>query len=181
MPEKHQLISSKTVFKGGLLEVLVDEIKLPDGSTRKREIVRHPGAVGVVALSGDGVLLVRQNRHAIDDDLLEIPAGKLDAGEDPEKCGRRELLEETGYEAAEVERLTTFLTSPGFSDEKVHLFLTTSISRRSDPPEADEGEPISIEWLPFDDAIAQIQEGKIVDSKTIIGLLLARERLTGRT
>lgn len=180
MAEERRTLSSEVVFKGGLLEVLVDEVQLPDGSTTEREIVRHPGAVGVVALDEGKVLLVRQHRHAIEEDLLEVPAGKLDSGEDPEECGRRELLEETGYEAADLEHLTTFLTSPGFSDERCHLYLGRSLVRRSDPPDNDDGEPISIEWLEFGEAIRLVEAGEVTDSKTIIGLLLARDRLAGR-
>jgi ADP-ribose pyrophosphatase len=156
-----------------MLGVFVDEIRLPDGTTSVREIVRHPGAVGVVALIDGRFLLVRQNRHAVGDDLLEIPAGKLDSGEAPEDCARRELLEETGYRCTALRYLMTFLTSPGFSDERVHLFLTLDAAREADPPEVDDGEPISIEWLDRGEVRAAILDGRLVDSKSIIGLLLA--------
>jgi ADP-ribose pyrophosphatase len=169
----HEVLSSRKVFDGRMLEVFVDEIRLPDGSKASREIVRHPGAVGVVALVDDRFLLVRQNRHAIERDLLEIPAGKLDAGEEPEACARRELLEETGYRCTSMRHLTTFLTTPGFSNEQVHLYLTLDAIRETDPPDTDDGEPISIEWLDRGDETTAILDGRLVDSKSIIGLLLA--------
>lgn len=156
-----------------MIEVVVDEIKLPDGSKATREIVRHPGAVGVVPVVGSRLLLVRQNRHAVGEDLLEIPAGKLDPAEDPETCARRELLEETGYRCENLQHLTTFLPSPGFSDERVHLYLTTDAVQAEKAPDADDGEPIKIEWLDLSDSAKAIDDGRIVDSKTIIGLMLA--------
>jgi ADP-ribose pyrophosphatase len=169
----HEVLSSRNVFDGKMIGVFVDEIRLPDGSSSKREIVRHPGAAGIVALVDDRFLLVRQNRHAVGEDLLEIPAGKLDTGEDPEACAQRELLEETGYRCTSLRRLMTFLTSPGFSDERVHLYLTLDAARETDPPEVDDGEPISIEWLDREQVKEAILGGRLVDSKTIIGLLLA--------
>lgn len=173
-----EVVDSRSVFKGRLLEVVVDVVRLPSGELAEREIVRHPGAAAVVALQGDRVLLVRQNRHAVGRDLLELPAGKLDRkDEDPSSCARRELQEETGYRAGGLEVLGSFLTSPGFSDERVHLFLASAVEKAGPPPADDEGEPIHSEWLTLRAAREAVIAGEIEDSKTIIGLLLASSRL----
>lgn len=161
------------VFQGALLELLVEQIRLPDGSTSRREIVRHPGAVGIVAVEGERFLLVRQNRHAVGQDLLEIPAGKLDPGESPEECAVRELIEETGYRPGTLRHLTTFLPTPGYSNEQIHIYLTTDAQHHTEALESDEGEPISTEWLPLSEAEEAVRDGRIVDSKTIIGIMLA--------
>lgn len=178
----HETVSSKSVFRGKIIEVFVDRIRLPDGSGAERETVRHPGAVGIVGIHDGRVLMVKQVRHAVGRELLEIPAGKLDeAGESPEDCARRELEEETGYEAENLEKLVTYVASPGFTDEAVHVFLSTKLTRISDPPSDDEGEPISIEWIPVDDIPSAIEAGRVIDAKTIIGLLMFRLRLGEET
>lgn len=140
------------------------------------EIVRHPGAVAVVPMTADRrVLLVRQRRHAVGAELLEIPAGKLDRpGEELAACARRELEEETGYCCARLTPLVTLLSSPGFSDERIHLFLATGLEPASGPPVIDEEEETSPEWIGLDEAVGAIRTGDIVDAKTIVGLLLAR-------
>jgi ADP-ribose pyrophosphatase len=129
----------------------------------------------VVPLKGGAVLLVKQNRHAVGADLLEIPAGKLDVpGEDPVECARRELREETGYVAGTLESLGVFYSSPGFTDERYHLYLATELEQVDPAPDHDNGEPISAEWLRLDAAVDAVTTGKIVDAKTALGLLLAR-------
>lgn len=134
----------------------------------------------MVAVLDGQVLMVRQNRHAVGQDLLELPAGKLDQeGEDAKTCARRELQEETGYRCGTLEPLVGFLASPGFSDEKIQLFFTADASPAGPPPTSDEGEPISVEWLSLSSASEAIWAGEVVDSKSIIGLLLAAERAGG--
>ena len=155
----------------------VDTIRLPNGRETTREFVRHPGAAAVVPVNEGAVLLVRQNRHAVGGDLLEIPAGKLDVpGEDPLECARRELREETGYEAGGFESLGSFYTSPGFTDERFYLYLATGLHQVAPAPEEDGGEPISIEWLRLDAALDAVTTGTIVDTKTALGLALVQLR-----
>lgn len=140
-------------------------------------MVRHPGAVGIVAIDRGRVLLVRQMRHAPGETMLEIPAGKLDvAGERPEVTAVRELEEETGHTCESVELLTSFYNSPGYSDELFRVYLAAGIRRIADPPSHDSGEPISIEWVDLGDAIARVTSGEVRDAKTIIGLLLVKLR-----
>lgn len=174
----HAVVESTTAFAGGFFTVVVDKIRLPDGHITNRDYVRHPGAAAVVPVLGDEVLLVRQNRHAIGSDLLEIPAGKLDVeGEPPEECARRELEEETGYQADDWVALGAFYTSPGFTDERFHLYLARGLRVVAPPPETDHGEPIAIEWVAMEQALAGVASGEITDSKTVIGLLLVAQGL----
>lgn len=186
MSPGHEIVSSASPFRGGFFQVEVDEIRLPNGRVTKREYVLHPGAAAVVPLRGrpqDGqeVLLVRQNRHAVGDDLLEIPAGKLDVdGETPEQCASRELIEETGFRAGRLVALGRFFSSPGFTDEAFHLFLATDLEPVAPPPEDDDGEPIAAAWLDLDDAVAALGDGRIVDAKSAIGIALARLRQAGQ-
>lgn len=173
----HETLESRQVFDGKVIKVFVDRVLLPGGTQAEREVVRHPGAVGVVALVDGRFLMVRQHRHSVDRELLEIPAGKLDSGESPEACARRELREETGYSCNKLSLLTTFLTAVGFSDEWIHLYLTLDARAETPPPSDDDGEPISVDWLAPQDAKSAIWDGRLVDSKTIIGLLLALEEM----
>ena len=170
----HEVIDSQSPYRGSFFSVQVDRIRLPNGREATREFVRHPGAAAVVPLKDGAVLLVRQNRHAVGSDLLEIPAGKLDVpGEAPADCARRELREETGYEAGVLEALGAFYSSPGFTDERYHLYLATGLEQVGPAPDHDGGEPISAEWLRLDAALNAVNTGEIVDAKTALGLLLA--------
>jgi 8-oxo-dGTP pyrophosphatase MutT (NUDIX family) len=170
------LVSSERVFEGAIVTVDRARYRYPDGEEVTREIIRHPGAVGIVPVDDEHVWLVRQPREAADDpDMLEIPAGKLDEeGEAPLETGRRELAEEIGKGADTWEHLTTFFTSVGVMDEQVHLYLATGLHDRAvEPPEHDE----RIEVVPWpldrlDDAIAETR-----DAKTLIGLLMLQRRL----
>jgi ADP-ribose pyrophosphatase len=177
MATHHEIVSSEEPFEGGFFTVLVDQIRLPSGKVTKREWVRHSGAAAVVPVREGQVLLVRQNRHAAGADLLEIPAGKLDvAGESPEECAHRELFEETGFRAGRLERLGAFFSSPGFTDEAFHLFVARDLGAEGEPPDHDEGEPISTSWMPLDEVLAAIADGRIVDAKTALGLTLVALR-----
>lgn len=182
-------LESRTVFRGRLLEVVVDRVRFPDGREMQWESVHHPGAAAVLPVDADGrVLLVRQTRHTVGERLLEVPAGKLDRhGEDPADCARRELVEETGYQCGTLTRLTSVLASPGFSDERIHLFLATDLTPVGRPDGTDEGDDIEIEWLSLADAEQAVRDGRIEDAKTALCILLAaghqavEASLNGRT
>jgi ADP-ribose pyrophosphatase len=165
-------IEGREVWSGKIASVHVDRFRYADGEEADREIIRHPGAVAIVAHDGEYVYLVHQPREAVGEEaLLEIPAGKLDEeGEDPLDTAKRELAEEIGKGAREWKDLTTFYTSPGLLDEKMHLFLATDLYDES--AETDENERIEIERVPLaklDDAIARCH-----DSKSLVGLLWLR-------
>jgi ADP-ribose pyrophosphatase len=164
--------SVRKVFEGHLISVEVGQ--WPAG---EREVVHHPGACAVVALTKSGeVLLVRQMREAVREALLEIPAGILDVqGEDPSDCAARELLEETGHRATSIEPLGVMYTSPGFTDERIHLFL----AEVADGGPGGQGEEeLELVRMPLPQAVAEIERGAIADAKTVVGLLLAYRRAT---
>ena len=157
-----------------MISLDVDEVRFPDGSVGSLEMIRHPGASAVVPLLDDGgsdpnILLIRQYRYAANGYLYEIPAGRLDEGESPMECAHRELTEETGYRAQRVEHLFTMFTTPGFTDEKIHLFLATGLTPGEANREADE----FVELVPtrLSRALSMIQQGEIQDAKTALALL----------
>jgi ADP-ribose pyrophosphatase len=170
MSSKFERIDTQTIFDGKFFGVERGTFRHEDGEVVERELVTHPGAVGVVVLDGDNLWLVRQPREAVGvPDLLEIPAGKLDEeGEDPLECAQRELAEEIGKQAEHWESLGSFFTSPGFADEEIHLFLATGISNVPERPEVEEDERIDVEIIP----VAQIDEilATNKDSKTLVAL-----------
>jgi len=168
-------ISSHRAYSGRLLNLDVETIRDPAGRTLELELIRHPGAAAIVPLLSDpkspdpSVLLIRQYRYAAGGQIWEIPAGVLDGRETPVECARRELKEETGAEAENMEHLTTIFTTPGFTDEKIHLFLATGI-RVSDPDHQSD-EYIKVESRPLSAVLEMIRDGAIVDGKSIAGLL----------
>jgi ADP-ribose pyrophosphatase len=167
----HRVRSSRKVFEGSIFTVVVDDIETDRGGIRQHESVRHPGAVAIVAARQDGdILLVRQPRHSVGDNLLELPAGKLKPDEDPWDCARRELEEETGFRCGSLDLLCTFYTSPGFTNEKIHLFEGHDLEAAGTPRDTGDGEDITVEWMDPHRAMTAISEGSIVDAKTIIGL-----------
>jgi ADP-ribose pyrophosphatase len=161
--------SSQEVFRGKLIRVEVEQ-----WAAGEREVVHHPGACAVVALMDTGeVLLVRQTRESIRQGLLEIPAGIYDVeGEDPLGCAARELLEETGHRATDLEPLGTIYTSPGFTDERIDLFMAHA-DEAGGPGE----DGVEVVRMPFDEAMQALREGRIKDAKTVCGLAMARDRL----
>jgi ADP-ribose pyrophosphatase len=168
-------LKTKRMYEGRVISLDIDEVRFPDGSTGELEMVRHPGAAAVVPVASDptGVdptlLLIKQYRYATGGDLLEIPAGRLNPGEDPADCARRELMEEVGVSAGRVERLTTIWTTPGFTDEKIHLFWATDLKTGQHAREPDEFIEVSPTLL--SNALTLIREGRISDAKTVVGIL----------
>jgi 8-oxo-dGTP pyrophosphatase MutT (NUDIX family) len=175
MSSRFELVDVRTVFEGSPVDVKEGTFRYEDGREVKRQWVVHPGSVAIVAHDGEHVWLARQPREATGvPDLLELPAGKLDVeGETPLECGMRELAEETGKAATTWEHLTTFYTSPGFSNEQCHVYLATDLS--DEPGRRIEAERIEVEPHPLTGLDATIAECR--DAKTIIGLLMLRERL----
>ena len=163
-------LSRREVFAGRLLRVRVDEVELPDGSRTTREVVQHPGAVAMVPLLDSGeVVLVRQFRQPAGRALLEIPAGTLSPGEDPEACAVRELIEEISYRPTGLTRLANLYLAPGYSSEYLRLFLATGLQPAQAPADADER--LLPQTLPLAEALAMVRRGEIEDAKTICGLL----------
>jgi len=170
-------IASRRIYTGRVLNLDVDTVRFPDGSTGELEMIRHPGAAAVVpVLTADGsddpqILLIHQYRYAAGGSVWEIPAGRLEPGETPEECARRELLEEAGATAARWDRLTTIFTTPGFTDERIHLFAARDLrvnpqETRREPDEFMEVRPVSVRA-----ALEMIRNGEIVDGKTIVAVL----------
>ena len=171
--------SSESIFYGTLLQVRRDTVRLPNGKEAVREWIRHPGAAAVLPVLPNGnVILVQQYRYPIEQVTLEVPAGKLNVeGEDPLHCARRELSEETGYTAKQYEKLTTIATTVGFSNEYIHLYLARNLSAGSQ--HTDEDEFVNVVQIPLSEALERIKTGEIIDAKTIISLMMAKEFLLG--
>jgi len=164
-------VAEESIYSGRVVHLRVATVRLPDGRLAAREIVTHPDAVAILPVDGQGnVLLVRQFRKAVEQDLLEIPAGLMEGGEDPVATARRELAEEAGFAADNLERLTGFFTSAGFCTEYIHLFLATGLHPVARRPAWDED--IATVWLPLAQALAMIERGEVRDAKTIIALLM---------
>ena len=171
------LPESKRIYDGKVISLRIDKIQLSSGDVFEREVIEHPGAVAMLPFLDDGrLLLIKQYRHPVGEVLFEIPAGTLHKNEDPKDCARRELIEETGYEAGKLEELISCFLAPGYSSEKIHLFHASDLRRVGESPDIDE----MIELYPI--SIEKVQEmiktGEITDAKTISGisyLLLMRD------
>jgi ADP-ribose pyrophosphatase len=172
------LLSTERLHTGRIINLDLDTVRFPDGSAGKLEMIRHPGASAVVPLldpvtdPDPRVLLIRQFRHATDDFIWEIPAGRLDPGESPEACAARELEEETGMAAERIERLTVIYTTPGFTDERIHLFLATGLRAGSQAREADEF--METEVRRWSDVMELVRTGGVVDGKTLVSLMFVQ-------
>jgi ADP-ribose pyrophosphatase len=169
-------VSSREVFKGKVVELYFDEVRLPNNKIVTREKVLHPGAVAVVPVNKNNeILLVKQYRYPIDKVLIEIPAGKLDSNEPPVECAERELEEEVGAVDGKFTHLTTIYTSPGFCNEKMDIYLVQDFMEKRGKPDDDEF--LNIVKIHFDECIRMISSGEISDAKSIIGILMARDYL----
>ncbi len=175
-------VRSERKYDGKIIDLVVDVVEYPSGRQTIREVVKHPGGAVIVPLLEDGtVLLVRQYRHPLASVITELPAGKLDQGEDPLNCARRELREETGYTADQLMHLSSIHTTPGVCDEILHIYLATGLTPAGSGQQLDEGEEgLSFLSLPLAEAIQMVESGAITDAKTICGLLLTARHLEQR-
>jgi ADP-ribose pyrophosphatase len=165
-------LASQTIFTGKILNVRLDRVLLPNGRESTREVVEHPGAVAIIPVQADGrVVLVRQYRYPVDEVLLEIPAGKLDSGEAPNDCAMRELTEETGFRAGKLEKLMSFYSAPGFTNEILHLYLAEDLQVAQQNLDGDEF--LSVEVYNHEEIRKLRDAGQIKDGKTLIGLMMA--------
>ena len=175
---EEKTVTTENIFKGKIIDVKLHKVLMPDGEITEREIVGHPGGVGVVAVTDDNkIILVKQYRKPLEKAIYEIPAGKLDPDEEVEVCGRRELLEETGATAENFEYLGYMYPSPGFTDEVTHIYLATDLSFGETNP--DEDEFLDIEFFDIDEVKKMIMDNEICDGKTVMGFFKMMEKLKG--
>ena len=159
------------LYNGKIFDVVLEKVTLPNGAIKDREIVRHPGAAAMVPLLDDGkVVLIKQYRHAVGEFLWEIPAGTLEQDEEAIECAQRELVEETGYEASNFDKLAEILPAPGYTDEHIHIFMATGL--RSVEQKLEDDEVLGLQPTALETALEMIMKGEIQDAKTIAGLLL---------
>jgi ADP-ribose pyrophosphatase len=164
-------LSSQQIYDGRILQLRVDTVRLPSGRVTKREIVEHDDCIAILAIdSDDNVLLVKQFRKAVDKEVLEIPAGGIEPGEEPAAAVKRELREETGFLPKRVERIGGFYTTPGYSSEYLHLFVASDLT--SAKLQAEDTESIKVERVPISQILELIRTGAISDAKSIAGLLI---------
>ncbi len=176
---EEKTMKTEHIYKGKLLNLRIDTVELPDKKYSKREIVEHPGAVAIVPITEENeIILVKQYRKAVESHLLEIPAGKIEINEEPRETAIRELKEETGVTAKKIEYIFEFYTSPGFSNEKMYLFVATELCEGS--MELDNDEYIEVTKIEMNELINMIKKGQILDSKTIIGVYVAQKFLENK-
>jgi ADP-ribose pyrophosphatase len=161
-------IHSTPIYDGRIISLQVDEVRLPNGEKASREIVKHPGAVAVIAILEGKLVVVEQFRKPLEKSIVEIPAGKLDPGEDPLHAAHRELREETGFTSPSLTLIHSFYTAPGFTDELIHLYYTDQLIAGIEQP--DEDEFLECESITLDEALQMIVQGRISDAKTIIAI-----------
>lgn len=168
---EEKTLKTEHIFSGRIIQVQVDEVELPNGKTSTRELVKHPGAVAVIAITEDNKLvMVEQYRKPLEKVIVEIPAGKLEKGEEPALCARRELEEETGYDCKSLELVSSFYTSPGFADEIIHVYVAKGLTKKEDATGLDEDEFVNVLEITLDEALELIKEQRIFDAKTIFGV-----------
>ncbi len=168
-------LDSKTIFKGKVVELSVDKVSLPDGSAATREVIHHPGGVCVVAIVDGEIVLVEQYRYAYGKLLLELPAGKLEPGEDAVTAGIRELEEETGLKAESLELLCTMAPTPAYCSEKIWIYMAKDITKTAQ--RLDSGEFLTLRRLPFSECVDMAFTERIEDAKTRIGIIMAAKKL----
>ncbi|MCG7342979.1 NUDIX hydrolase [Sporosarcina sp. ACRSL] len=175
---EEKTVTSERIFQGKIISLRVEEVELPDGNRAKRELVDHPGAVAVIAITDNRKLvLVEQYRKALDRSIIEIPAGKIEPGEDIEVTALRELEEETGYGATQFEYLQSFATSPGFANEIIHIFVAQGLYKIDKPAQGDEDEFIQLFECTIEEAEEMVLEQRIYDAKTAFAILYAKKLL----
>jgi ADP-ribose pyrophosphatase len=172
------MVSTRPVYRGRVVDLSVDTVRLPNGNVTDLEMIRHPGAaVALPVERGDDgtdyALLVRQYRYAADGWLLEVPGGKLDGPEDPEVCARREVIEEIGMDAGELIGLGSILTTPGFTDERIWLYLARELRPVGTGPALEADEVLEVERISLTEAVSMAEDGRIADAKTVAALLRA--------
>ena len=168
---EEKTMKSEKIYDGKIVNLRIDTVELPDKKYSKREIVEHPGSVAIIALTEDNeILLVEQYRKSVERTVLEIPAGKIEIDEEPSETAKRELEEETGYKADDIEYLLECYSSPGFTDERIYLFFAKDVKKISDEIGVD-NEKLSLIKVEYNEFLKQIKRGQIMDSKTILGLL----------
>lgn len=172
MDFEEKTIKREQIFKGHVVELVVDQVRLPSGKESQRELILHRGAVGILAVTpNDEIILVEQYRKALESTLLEIPAGKLEeTDQEPVDCARRELEEETGFKAGQMTHLYSLQGSPGFSNEVLHLYQGSELVKVANPLPQDEDELIKLHYLSFSEAVEAVATGKITDAKTIVAI-----------
>lgn len=176
MSFEEKTLSVEEIYNGRIIKVRKEKVTLPDGNVASRELIGHPGGVGVLAVDDDGmVYMVTQYRIAAKQEMLEIPAGKLEYGEDPLECGKRELIEETGYKAEEFIPLGAYYATPGYCEEKLTLYLAKGLSYVGQ--NLDEGEFLNVSKHTIEELYEMVTENKIYDAKTAIAILKAKELL----
>jgi ADP-ribose pyrophosphatase len=175
---EEKTLSSQTIYEGKIISLRLEEVELPDGNRAKRELVQHPGAVALIPISNEGkIILVKQYRKSLNRTLIEIPAGRIEVGEDPKITALRELEEETGYGAREVTYIQSFATSPGFADEIIHLYLAENLYEIENPAAGDEDEFIELLEATIDEAEQMVAAGDIYDAKTAFAVIYAKHQL----
>ncbi|MDM5316023.1 NUDIX hydrolase [Fictibacillus sp. b24] len=164
-------LSKEQIYSGKIIDLYVEEVELPNKKTGKREIVKHPGAVAVLAVTNEGkMLMVEQFRKPLEKTIIEIPAGKLEKGEDPLECAQRELMEETGYSCESMESIGSFYTSPGFADELIHLYFTDTLVKQG-AQMTDEDEFLNVMEISVDEAKEMMKDERIHDAKTAYSVM----------
>ncbi len=172
MEFKEEMVSQETVYEGVIVNVRRDKARLMDGRITNREVVEHPGGVAVFAMDDQGrVALVRQYRYPMGEETLELPAGKLEPGEDPRDSGLRELAEETGLVPGTFEDMGCLYSSPGILAERIYLYFAKDLTQG--PTHPDDGEFVETVWLPYQDLVDKTRRGEIKDGKTLAGILKA--------
>jgi len=172
-------ISSERIYEGKIINLKVDEVNLPNGRTSKRELIEHPGAVAIVAITAEKkIIMVEQYRKALERSIIEVPAGKLEKGETPETTAMRELEEETGYTADSLQLIQSFSTSPGFADEVVHLFFAEGLRKSESGAVTDEDEFVELMEVTVEEAEQMMLDNRIYDAKTAFAVLWAKQRLS---
>ncbi|WP_391121595.1 NUDIX hydrolase [Psychrobacillus sp. L3] len=175
---EEKTISSDFKYKGRVITLQVDEVLLPNGKTSNREIVKHPGAVAVMAITKDKkIILVEQYRKALEQSIIEIPAGKIEPGEPPEATARRELEEETGYTSSNLQYVQSFATSPGFADEIIHLYFAENIEKMTEKADLDEDEFVDLIYVSIQEMESLIENKQIYDAKTAFAFLWLKDYL----